>query len=72
MEFQVLLWNGKKDCEVNAMALFVFMFLAPLIMAIGLMVYWFVVSIKDREFMDAAFSLVVILSVVGAIGMFLG
>lgn len=54
------------------MALFVLMFLAPLIVAIGLMIYWFVISIKDREFMDIAFSLAVILSVVGAIGMFLG
>lgn len=54
------------------MALFVLMFLAPLIVAIGLMIYWFVISIKDREFMDIAFSLAVILSVIGAIGMFLG
>lgn len=54
------------------MTLFVLMFLAPLIVAIGLMIYWFVISIKDREFIDASFSLAVILSVVGTIGMFLG
>lgn len=54
------------------MTLFVLMFLAPLITAIGLMIYWFVISIKDREFMDVAFSLAVILSVIGTIGMLLG
>ena len=54
------------------MTLFVLMFLAPLIIAIGFMIYWFVISVKDREFMDVAFSLAVILSVVGAIGMFFG
>ena len=54
------------------MMFFIIVFLIPMITAICLMAYWFVISIKDDRFISAAIIAVVIGSVIGTIGTFLG
>lgn len=53
------------------MALFVLMFLTPMFVSVGLLVYWLVISIIDRDFIDVVISSALILSVIGTIGMLL-
>lgn len=51
--------------------LFILMFFTPALLIAGIMVYWFITSIKAKEFMDAAFSLSIVLAIVGFVGMML-
>ena len=54
------------------MAIFVLMLLTPLIVSIGLLLYWITISIQDRDFIAVIIGASLISFVIGSIGIFLG